>query len=45
MKLGGGGGYTIHRVGGQSFGVRLCLKILPQFSSHLNETCYTYTEE
>jgi len=34
-----------HKSGGQT-GMRsvdemLCLKLLPQFSSHLNETCYT----
>ena len=28
--------------GAQSVSKMLCLKLLPQFSSHLNETCYTW---
>ena len=28
-------------MGGRSVGEMLCLKLLPQFSSHLHETCYT----
>ena len=43
-QLGGGGvGYWSHQADGRSVGELLCLKLLPQFSSYLNETCYTWS--
>ena len=48
LVYGGGGGgrervYWCHNTVGQSVGIRLCLKELPQFSSYLNETFYTWS--
>jgi len=42
MKLGGRS--KLESVDGQAFGwsvCEMCLKHIPQFSCHLNETCYT----
>ena len=41
MKIGGGGINCSYYTVGRSVGACLCLKLHPQFSNHLNATCYT----